>query len=166
MFIVMQQLANNKINFIEYLNHFKNHYVDRIIWDKGNGAPALAKNILNSAFEDIIIFSKSSNPTRSITSGGTFHGKISNIFRATSQHKNEYADIHKATYPVHLPAFLIEKFTKNNDIVCDPFLGLGTTVIAAEQTGRRCYGLDINPLYIDVTIMRWEKLTGRKAQKI
>jgi DNA modification methylase len=49
-------------------------------------------------------------------------------------------------------------------IVYDPFLGSGTTLIAAEQLNRKCYGMEISPQYCDVIVARWEKLTGKKAQ--
>jgi DNA modification methylase len=48
-------------------------------------------------------------------------------------------------------------------IVYDPFLGSGTTVVAAEVTERICYGLEIDPGYVDVIILRWQNLTGKQA---
>ena len=48
--------------------------------------------------------------------------------------------------------------------VYDPFMGSGTTMIAAEQSGRIAYGLDIDPAYVDVAIARWERLTGEEAR--
>jgi hypothetical protein len=48
----------------------------------------------------------------------------------------------------------------------DPFLGSGTTLIACEQLGRTCYGMEISPQYCQVIIDRWEKLTGQKAEKV
>ncbi len=50
------------------------------------------------------------------------------------------------------------------DVVLDPYLGSGTSVIAAERTGRRCYGLEIDPLYVDVIIRRWQSFTGEQAR--
>ena len=50
------------------------------------------------------------------------------------------------------------------EIVLDAFLGSGTTVIAAERTGRRCYGLELDPLYVDTIVRRWQKLTGGSAR--
>ena len=50
-------------------------------------------------------------------------------------------------------------------LVLDPFLGSGTTIIAAEQLGRRCYGIEIEPRYCDVAVSRWEQFTGKKATR-
>jgi DNA modification methylase len=51
----------------------------------------------------------------------------------------------------------------SGDIVYDPFLGSGTTLIAAEETGRVCYDLDVDPTYVDMIVRRWEKATGKQA---
>ena len=51
-----------------------------------------------------------------------------------------------------------------SDIVLDAFLGSGTTVIAAERTGRRCYGLELDPAYVDTIIRRWQAQTGDSAR--
>jgi hypothetical protein len=53
--------------------------------------------------------------------------------------------------------------TARGDIVLDPFLGSGSMLIAAERTGRRCHGVEIDPLYVDVIIRRYEAETGREA---
>ena len=50
------------------------------------------------------------------------------------------------------------------DIVLDSFLGSGTTVIAAERTGRRCYGMELDPLHVDTGLHRWQTLTGGTAR--
>ena len=47
--------------------------------------------------------------------------------------------------------------------IYDPFLGSGTSLIAAEMTGRVCYGLELNPAYVDVIVRRWQVFTGRAA---
>ena len=50
------------------------------------------------------------------------------------------------------------------DLVLDPFLGSGTTVIAAERTGRICYGLELDPIYVDTVVRRWQRFTGLKGK--
>ena len=70
---------------------------------------------------------------------------------------------HPASYPVALPSEYIEACCKKGNGVFDPFLGSGTTLIACEQLNRKCYGMEIDPLYCDVVVKRWENLTGEKA---
>jgi DNA modification methylase len=67
---------------------------------------------------------------------------------------------HPATFPIQLPAFAIRSWPGT---VYEPFCGSGTTLIAAEQLGRKCYGMEISPQYCDVIVKRWEALTGKKA---
>ncbi len=55
--------------------------------------------------------------------------------------------------------------SNEGDVVVDPFLGSGSTLIAAEQLARRCYGIEIEPRYCDIAIERWQRLTGKKVLK-
>ena len=70
---------------------------------------------------------------------------------------------HPTMKPVELVARAIEHSSLPGQLVLDPFLGSGTTVIACEQLGRTCYGLEIEPRYVDVIVRRWEEFTGKKA---
>lgn len=70
---------------------------------------------------------------------------------------------HSAAFPVGLPAFFIKAYTDPADNVYEPFCGSGSTLIAAEQLGRKCYGMEISPMYCDIIVNRWENLTGKKA---
>jgi site-specific DNA-methyltransferase (adenine-specific)/site-specific DNA-methyltransferase (cytosine-N4-specific) len=72
---------------------------------------------------------------------------------------------HEAAFPVGLPSFFIKAYSDKGDNVYEPFCGSGTTLIAAEQLGRKCYGMEISPQYCDVIVKRWETLTGRKAER-
>ena len=58
----------------------------------------------------------------------------------------------------------MQMYTNHNDIVYEPYCGSGTTLIAAEQLDRICYGMELDPKYCDVIVARWEKLTGQKAE--
>ena len=69
-------------------------------------------------------------------------------------------DLHPTQKPVSL---LAEVIGWTSGLIYDPFLGSGTTLIAAEQLGRKCYGMEISPAYCDVIVKRWENLTGKKA---
>ena len=65
--------------------------------------------------------------------------------------------------PVGLVAHCLSNSTGSGALVFDPFLGSGTTLIACEQLGRLCYGLELEAGYCDVVIARWQKLSGEKA---
>jgi DNA modification methylase len=71
--------------------------------------------------------------------------------------------LHPTVKPVRLVADAILDVSARGDIVLDPFLGSGTTVIAAERTGRRCYGMDLDPAYVDVVVRRWQAYSGEPA---
>jgi len=70
---------------------------------------------------------------------------------------------HPAAYPVGLPEFFIKAYTDADDVVFDPFMGSGSTLMAAEKNGRNAYGLELSPLYVDLIINRWQGFTGKKA---
>jgi DNA modification methylase len=73
---------------------------------------------------------------------------------------------HGTQKPVEAMARPIRNHGGKGDDVYDPFLGSGTTVIAAEQLGRRCFAMELDPLYYDVAVQRWENFTGKKAERI
>jgi len=75
----------------------------------------------------------------------------------------EEATGHGTQKPVELMRRPILNNSVPDDIVYDPFLGSGTTLIAADKTDRVCYGLDIDPRYVDVIVRRWQQLTGKQA---
>jgi DNA modification methylase len=68
---------------------------------------------------------------------------------------------HPAIFPVGFAASMLQSWP---GLAFEPFSGSGTTLIAAEQLGRRCYGLELEPKYCDVIVQRWENLTGKKAE--
>ncbi len=72
---------------------------------------------------------------------------------------------HPTQKPVEVMAFAIKYIEPEDGPIYDPFLGSGTTLIAAEQLGRKCYGMEISPQYCDVIVKRWETLTGKQAYR-
>jgi DNA modification methylase len=86
---------------------------------------------------------------------------INNFGRATDE--GHLLSLHPTVKPVRLVADAILDCSVRGDVVLDSFLGSGTTVIAAERTGRRCYGLEIDPLYVDTVVRRWQTYTGDQA---
>jgi DNA modification methylase len=74
--------------------------------------------------------------------------------------------LHPTAKPVHMVMDAILDCSNRGDIVLDSFLGSGTTLLAAERTGRVCHGIELDPLYVDTAIRRWQNLTGQDAQRI
>ncbi len=68
-----------------------------------------------------------------------------------------HGEQHEAAFPVALPEFFVKAYSDEGDVILDPFLGSGTTLIAAAQTGRVCVGMDISPRYVDVIRRRWTR---------
>ena len=80
------------------------------------------------------------------------------------------SDEEKEDHPTQKPVLLFETPIANHlragEAVYDPFLGSGTCLLAAERLGRHCYGMEIDPRYVQVTIERWQAFTGRTAERI
>jgi len=74
--------------------------------------------------------------------------------------------VHPTQKPVGLLAEIIKDYSKETHTVLDCYLGSGSTLIACEKTNRICYGMEIDPAYIDVIITRWENYTNKKAVKL
>ena len=87
--------------------------------------------------------------------------EFTNFTRKGTKRALEY---HPTVKPILLVSDAILDSTNRKDIVLDPFLGSGTSLLAAERTGRRCYGVEIDPLYVDTAIERWQRLSGQQAR--
>ena len=81
----------------------------------------------------------------------------------TAGEKREY--LHPTQKPVEMLRQVIDPYCEKGGAVVDLFLGSGSTLIAAEKTGRICYGMELDPKYVDVIIKRWEDYTGLTAHK-
>lgn len=77
--------------------------------------------------------------------------------------KKNTLSLHPTIKPIALVRDAILDCTKEGEIVLDPFLGSGTTILAAERAGRRGYGIELDPRYVDVAIERWQRMTGKEA---
>jgi DNA modification methylase len=88
-----------------------------------------------------------------------------NSFGRTTDEGN-LLELHPAVKPVAMVVDAILDCTARGDMVLDPFLGSGTTLLAAERTGRCCFGLELDPLYVDVIIRRWQHHTGDTARHV
>jgi len=78
--------------------------------------------------------------------------------------KEAVNEFHPTQKPIELSERAISNSSKTSDIILDLFLGSGSTLIASEKTGRKCFGMELDPKYCDVIVKRWEEYTGKKAE--
>lgn len=157
-FVNIQMLADNKKALVEIVAKYSGMLCDVIVWDKKKAPPQMQKNVLNNQYEFIFVFDE--RGTRSIRFGN-FHGNVNNVIECSTG-QNEYAAIHRAVYPVALVEKIIEINSKAGSVL-DLFGGTGTTLIAAESTGRTSYLMELDPKYCDVIVKRYINATGDKA---
>jgi len=124
-----------------------------IIWDKGGGGIGDLKHTLYTDYEIILAYNR----------GNKVIGKrIGSIWNICKDDPNIYK--HPTQKPVELAVQAIQ--TLSDGDILDLFGGSGSTLIACEQTNRKCYMMEIDPYYCQVIIDRWEKYTGEKAVKL
>lgn len=131
-----------------------------IVWDKGGGG--LGSSYAN--VYELIAFHAKLPPSRSMqnqTATGQRMVHAANLMRFN---RASGADrLHNAAKPIPLVEALITNSSDPGELIYDPFLGSGSTLIAAENLARKCFGTEKDPRYADVIAMRWERATGKKA---
>jgi DNA modification methylase len=88
---------------------------------------------------------------------------MDSIWEADWDGKARITTFHPTSKPTRLFEIPLEAHTAPGDVVFEPFNGSGSNLIAAEKLGRRCCAIDLTPQFIDGTVLRWEKATGRRA---
>jgi DNA modification methylase len=159
----IQQLANNKFAVLRWVGHFLENFIDRSVWYKGHGNPAMAPNVMASRFEDIWLFSPDIRPNRAIKTAA-FRGTVENVVESVgASAENDFQSTHAATMPSAVARYAIESFSQAGHRVFDPFGGTGTTMVVSEKCGRDARLLEMNPSYCDVIVKRWQQFTGLAA---
>jgi DNA modification methylase len=138
------------------------------VWAKDNGGMG---SFYRSQHELIFVFRNGKGRHRNNIQLGQYGRYRTNVWnypgiRGLSQNQGEEGNLlalHPTVKPVALIADAILDCTTRGEVVLDGFLGSGSTVIAAERVNRTCYGMEIDPLYVDVAIRRWQRYTGEKA---
>jgi len=171
-------IADNKQFNAQFLMQMFDYCDEIFLW----GADYYIET-LNRQYPDLgswIIWDKYSDANRN----GLLDGKFGSSFEtcwSKTKHKREIARvlvttnytargdetrIHPTQKPVALAQWFFERWAKDGTNIVDLFLGSGSTLIACEQTGKTCFGMELDPKYCDVIVARWENLTGLKAELI
>lgn len=134
-----------------------------VVWNKDRSMPLGMRSqagMLSHRCEPIFCFN--GRGTRSFSHPQWERGHGINRIDTDSAAGNEYGREHAATFPVEFAAEVLRLYTEGS--VLDLFGGTGTTLVAAEQLGRTCYMMELDPHYCDLIIARWEELTGGTAE--
>ncbi|MDI3470353.1 MAG: DNA modification methylase [Pseudolabrys sp.] len=165
------------------------------VWDQGPGLPGDWNGRLAPAFELVFHFNRKARKPNKIvpckwaghvndTHGGIRHkdGHVGewthagqgvqetripdNVIRITRHKARGIETEHPAVFPVALPEFMMRAYSNERDIIYEPFAGSGTSIIAAERTGRCMRAIEIAPEYVDVALRRWRKLFPDQPVKL
>jgi DNA modification methylase len=151
----MQLLSNNKETIFDLIGNFRKNIKDIFIWHKQSVAQIsqskdYSSHRMATGYEFVFILGSDNSRT--------FHdinfpdnGYVPNI---KTFYKDEFFKEHHATFPLKLPKYFIENFSKLNDLILDPFLGTGTTARACKDLGRKCIGIEISERYCEIAIKR------------
>lgn len=135
------------------------------IWDKLTGGLG---GMYRSQFEACGIFKLGDGVHLNNVELGKYGRYRTNVWKhrglsSFGKGRSEALAMHPTVKPVNLLAEIIKDCSKRGEIVIDPFLGSGSSVLASQKTGRRCFGIELEGMYIDVAIRRWENMTGNWA---
>jgi DNA modification methylase len=141
--------------------------INLCVWAKANGGMG---SLYRSAHELVLVFRARGEKHLNNVQLGRFGRNRTNVWNYPGM--NSFArrgraralDLHPTVKPIAMVADAILDVTRRGDIVLDPFCGSGTTILAAKRTSRRGYGIELDPLYVDLTITRWQRMTKTPAQ--
>jgi DNA modification methylase len=136
-----------------------------VIWAKTNAGQG---SYYRSQHELVFVFKNGDGPHQNNIQLGRHGRNRSNLWTYAGVNtfrtgRLDDLSVHPTVKPIALVADAMRDCSRRNDIVLDPFMGSGTTILAAERVGRRGYGLEIDPLYVDVAIRRWQDFTKQDA---
>lgn len=144
-----QILSNNKDVYLEFLFQFKDNIKDIAIWKK-QAVAQIQKGKMATGYEFIVILGKDSKMNFEYNNFPE-NNYVPNI---QTWHKKESIKGHGATMPVEMARYFIEYFSKENDLIYDPFMGTGTTAIASVLQKRNFIGSEITKEYVDLANKR------------
>jgi DNA modification methylase len=136
-----------------------------VVWNKSNAGQG---SFYRSQHELIFVFKNGDAPHQNNIELGRHGRSRSNIWNYSGVNsfrtgRLDDLTVHPTVKPVALVADAMRDCSRRGDLILDPFMGSGTTILAAERVGRRGYGMEIDPLYVDAAIRRWQDVTKRDA---
>lgn len=140
-------------------------HINTVVWDKGSGGMGTP---YRSAYEFVGVFCNGPKLAVNNVMLGKHGRDRTNVWHlpGANQPGSSAAKMladHPTPKPVRLVADALLDLTNKGDLILDPFIGSGTTIIACAEVGRIARGIELDPKYVDVAISRWTKITGEPA---
>lgn len=145
----IQIVTGSKEAVFRMIGDFAKEIKDIIVWDKGHGQPAMHDNVINKAAELILIFEKNATAGREFSRSFFPRGEMTDIWRMKRGNNTES---HGATFPLHLAQKAITGWSAPDETILDPFMGTGTSLIAARNEGRKAVGIEISEEYCELAV--------------
>jgi len=146
-FLNIQKNYYNKQDVFKLIGNYYDKIIDIIVWTKSNPMPASGFNITNS-YEFIIVLS---DKLKSFKANKTY---TKNHLHTSVNSNNPYKKIHRAMMKPEVAEWFLNNFTKENDTILDPFMGLNTTGVACVNTNRKFIGIELNEGYFNIAKKR------------
>jgi site-specific DNA-methyltransferase (adenine-specific) len=158
-----QFLSGNRRSLALFFGYYADSVKDVFPWIKSTAPPNVNKGVFTNRFEFFLCLEKD---CRKKGFPVDWQGKFHNVIEgATAASDNVAKGQHAATMPIYVPSWFLERldFIKT---IYEPFCGSGTTIIASEKFGKKCFAMEMDPSYCDIIIERWENLTGKTAERV
>lgn len=157
-FYNIQIVTGSKRAIFKIIGELSDYLKDIVIWDNGNGQPAMAERVMNRRTELILIFDKNNAISRQFDICNFKRGTLDDLWLIKRGKK--VSSEHGAVFPEELIYTILENFTKEGNTIYDPFMGTGTTAVVSKKLKRNYIGSEISSEYIKVANKRLKELDG------
>lgn len=148
----VQGLKKNRTNIYKLIGYYSSYIHDIVIWYKPNGLPTSTPNKISNSYEFLLVIK--CDGVKNVEVQSSF---FRNVIVKNKNSNKEFAKIHRAVMSKDFCDEVIKEFTAKNDIILDPFSGMGTTALSCVEQNRHYIGFELNQTYYKTAIERLDK---------
>lgn len=152
-FVNIQIVTGSKEAWFKLMGDFSRQIKDIVVWDKGEGQPAMHSAVINRGYELILIMESAASAGRAFNKVYFERGTMPDVWRMGRGGAGNING-HAALFPIPLVAKALNGWVRPGGLVLDPFMGSGTTLVAAKNLGRRAIGIDVSEEYCAIAAKR------------